>query len=81
MIGDVLSILGTTLMTNVIKSLGENKEQPRTEIVERQVMVPQQPQQQIPPLNFNLTINVFTRNSDKLPIVDARENGLEIDLK
>ena len=44
MIGDVLSILGTTLMTNVIRSLGENKEQPRTEIVERQVMVPQQPQ-------------------------------------
>lgn len=80
MIGDIIGTIGTAVMSNIINNLGNNEQPQRMEVVEKQVIVPQQPQQ-IPPINFNLTINVFSGDEiAKLHKTGSEENNI-IDLK
>lgn len=81
MIGQIIGGLLSNVITEAIK---ESKEQPRVEVVEKPVMIPPAPQPSnvLPPINFNLTINVFSSQGKKdLPVIDTKDGTMEIDLK
>lgn len=85
---NLFTVLNTinTVATTVNKLAPNDK--PNTnqvEVVERPVVVPASvPQQNIPPVNINLTINVY-KDSDldklALPILSRDDNGVTLNLK
>lgn len=88
MFKNLFTVLNTinTVATTVNKLAPNDK--PNTnqvEVVERPVVVPASvPQQNIPPVNINLTINVY-KDSDldklALPVLSRDDNGVTLNLK
>lgn len=85
MFQNLFTVLNTvSTVANAIDKFTEDRapKENRVEVVERPVVVPSD-HQNTPPININLTINVYKQDADALglPLLVQDKNGATINLK